>query len=79
MTPIPAVSPPETIAPFSSRETSDTKGETKHAETPGNPGVSPETISDTKPQIVSSSRLFSLLERSRTRRWGETRGGGNYQ
>jgi hypothetical protein len=64
MTPILAVSPPETIVSFSSRPSRETASETRHPKTPANLGVSPETTSETKPQIVSSSRLFSLLEKA---------------
>jgi hypothetical protein len=59
-----AVSPPETIGFFSSHSSPETKSETRHPKTSANLGVSPETTSETKPQIVSSSRLFSLLEKA---------------
>lgn len=60
-----AVSPPETIGALSSRSSRETATETKHPKSPAKPAVSPETVPETNPPIVSSSRLSPLLGGSR--------------
>lgn len=64
MNPVLPVSGGETTTPFCLNRLTEMARETRRTKTSGNPGVSAETASETKPQFVSASRAFFLLEKA---------------